>query len=348
MVLLVVADRLCLANRHRHYLFAAEAESLAAWLRLPWRSYARPVAHDEPAPARTGRLSRVPAFGLVGVAIASVQFGSALAAKLFAQVGPSGAVLLRLVSATIVLLALWRPRLTGWSRRELLLAGSFGLVLAGMNLSFYAALDRIPLGIAVTIEFVGPLTVAIGSSRRPRDLLWVILAVLGILALTQGGTSGLSVAGVLLALLAGGFWGSYILLNSRVGRAFEGGAGLAVAMCVAAVWSPFPLGVADGGSQLLTPRALLIGSAVGMLSSAIPYSFEVEALRRIDPGVFAVLMSLEPAVAAIAGFLVLGQGLGLRGRIRDRARGARLGRCSQGAAQGAAGRLGWAFATPVQ
>lgn len=270
------------------------------------------MAHDEAAPHGRGPLNRAPAFGLVGVAIASVQFGSALASKLFAQVGPGGAVLLRLVSATIVLLAFWRPRLTGWSRRELLLAGSFGLVLAGMNLSFYAALDRIPLGIAVTIEFVGPLTVAVGSSRRPRDLVWVILAVLGILALTRGGASGLSVAGVLFALLAGGFWGSYILLNSRVGRAFEGGAGLAVAMLVAAVFA-LPFGVADGGSQLLTPRALLIGSAVGMLSSAIPYSFEVEALRRMDPGVFAVLMSLEPAVAALAGFVVLGQGLGLRG-----------------------------------
>jgi inner membrane transporter RhtA len=279
--------------------------------RLADRSYARPVAQIEAASRRSGPLSRVPAFGLVGVAIASVQFGSALAAKLFAQVGPSGAVLLRLVSATIVLLALWRPRLRGWSARELVLAASFGLVLAGMNLSFYAALDRIPLGVAVTIEFVGPLTVAIASSRRPLDLLWVVLAVAGILALTHAGTAGLSGAGILLALLAGCFWGAYILLNARVGRAFEGGAGLAVAMCVAAVLA-LPLGVADGGSQLLTLHALLIGSAVGMLSSAIPYSLEVEALRRIDPGVFAVLMSLEPAVAATAGFLVLGQGLGWR------------------------------------
>jgi inner membrane transporter RhtA len=269
------------------------------------------VAEIKAAPRRSGPLSRVPAFGLVGVAIASVQFGSALAAKLFAQVGPSGAVLLRLVSATIVLLALWRPKLRGWSHRELLLAASFGVVLAGMNLSFYAALDRIPLGVAVTIEFVGPLTVAIASSRRALDLLWVLLAVAGILALTHAGTSGLSAVGILLALLAGSFWGTYILLNARVGRAFEGGAGLAVAMCVAAVVA-LPLGVADGGSQLATPHALLIGSAVGMLSSAIPYSFEVEALRRIDPGVFAVLMSLEPAVAATAGFLVLGQGLGWR------------------------------------
>lgn len=260
---------------------------------------------------RTGPLTRVPGFGLVGVAICSVQFGSALAAKLFAEVGSSGAVLLRLVSATIVLLAIWRPRMVGRSRRELLLACAFGLVLAGMNLSFYAGLHRIPLGVAVTIEFVGPLAVAVGSSRRPLDVLWVVLAVAGILALTHAGARPLSGLGIMFALLAGCFWGSYILLNSRVGRAFEGGTGLALAMTVAAVVA-LPFGVADGGAHLLAPRSLLIGSAVGMLSSAIPYSFEVEALRRIDPGVFAVLMSLEPAVAALAGFLVLSQGLSLR------------------------------------
>jgi inner membrane transporter RhtA len=269
------------------------------------------MALSEAAAPRSNLLSRVPAFGLVGVAICSVQFGSALAAQLFDEVGSSGAVLLRLVSATIVLLALWRPRLSGRSRRELLLACAFGLVLAGMNLSFYAALDRIPLGIAVTFEFVGPLTVAVAGSRRRLDLVWVLLAVLGILALTRGGTSHLNTLGVCLALLAGCFWGGYILLNSRVGRAFEGGTGLAMAMLVAAVVA-MPLGIASGGAHLLAPRALLIGSAVGMLSSAIPYSFEVEALRRISPSVFAVLMSLEPAVAALAGLIVLGQSLSQR------------------------------------
>ncbi len=259
-------------------------------------------------------MHRAPGFALVGVAICSVQFGSALATKLFAEIGSSGAVLLRLLSAAIVLMALWRPRITGRSRRELLLVFAFGAVLAGMNLSFYAALDRIPLGVAVTIEFIGPLLVAVGSSRRPLDMLWVALAVLGILALTHGGTGHLSAAGVMFALLAGFFWGTYILLSARVGKAFPGGTGLALAMCVAAAIG-LPFGVASGGSQLLTPRSLLLGSAVGMLSSAIPYSLEVEALRRIDPGVFAVLMSLEPAVAAIAGFVVLDQSLGLRSLI---------------------------------
>ncbi len=272
------------------------------------------MAPGETASGRSSPLHRAPGLALVGVAICSVQFGSALATKLFAEIGSSGAVLLRLISAAVVLMALWRPRITGRSRSELLLVLVFGAVLAGMNLSFYAALDRIPLGVAVTIEFVGPLLVAVGSSRRPLDMVWVALAVLGIVALTHGGTAHLSAIGIMFALLAGCFWGSYILLSARVGKAFTGGTGLALAMCVAAAIG-LPFGIASGGSQLLAPRSLLLGSAVGMLSSAIPYSLEVEALRRIDPGVFAVLMSLEPAVAALAGFVVLGQSLGLRALI---------------------------------
>jgi inner membrane transporter RhtA len=253
----------------------------------------------------------VPGLALVGVGICSVQFGSAIAAKLFAQVGSSGVGLLRLASAAIVLTLIWRPRLAGRRGGELLVACGFGCVLAAMNLSFYAALHRIPLGIAVTIEFVGPLAVAIGSSRRRVDLVWVLLAVLGILALTHGTTHHLSSLGILLALLAGVFWATYILLASRVGRTFEGGSGLALAMCTGAVVA-LPFGIADGGSQLLSAHALIVGSVVGMLSSAIPYSCEIEALRRIDRGVFAVLMSLEPGVAALAGLIVLGQSLGVR------------------------------------
>ena len=259
-------------------------------------------------------LGRVPSAGLVLGAIASVQFGSAIAATLFARVGPGGAVLLRLVSATIVLLGVWRPRWRGRTRREVLLAVMFGVVLAGMNLSFYQALDRIPLGVAVTIEFVGPLAVAVSGSRRLVDLLWVGLAAVGILALTHGGAHALNTLGVAFALVAGCFWGGYILLNARVGRAFERGTGLALAMLVASVVS-LPVGVADGGTHLLEPRSLALGAAVGMLSSAIPYSLELEALRRIAASVFGVLMSLEPAMAAFAGFLVLGQGLGVRALV---------------------------------
>jgi inner membrane transporter RhtA len=240
-----------------------------------------------------------------------VQFGSTIAAKLFAATGPGGAVFLRLFTASIVLLIVSRPTLTGLGRRQLLLAGVFGLVLAGMNLSFYHALHRIPLGVAVTIEFLGPLAVAVGGSRRRIDLLWVGLAAAGILALTHGSGHGLDGLGVLFALIAASLWAAYILLNARLGREFEGGGGLTLAMCVGSV-AALPAGVIEGGTHLLEPRSLALGAAVGILSSAIPYSFELEALRRIAVNVFGVLMSLEPAMAALAGLLVLGQGLSVR------------------------------------
>ncbi len=265
---------------------------------------------DLPAPG-PGLLARAPSPALVIGGIASVQFGSALAATLFARIGPGGAVLLRLVSATIVLALIWRPRLRARSRRELALAALFGLVLATMNLSFYHALDRIPLGIAVTIEFVGPLTVAVAGSRARLHLLWVTLAAAGILALMHGDAHGLNALGVVFALIAACMWGLYILVNARVGRAFDDGAGLALAMCVASLVA-LPDGLIEGATKLLEPHSLALGAAVGMLSSAIPYSFEMEALRRIATNVFGVLMSIEPAMAALAGFLVLGQNLSRR------------------------------------
>jgi inner membrane transporter RhtA len=260
---------------------------------------------------RPGLLVRTPSPALVLGAITSVQFGSAIAATLFAQIGPGGAVLLRLVLGTIVLLIVWRPRVRGRTRPDLGLVVLFGLVLCFMNLSFYESVHRLPLGIAVTFEFVGPLTVALVGSRRLLDLVWVGLAAAGILALTNGGVHHLNGLGVAFALVAGGLWGTYIIVNARLGQAFEGGTGLALSMCVASI-AILPFGIAQGGSHLFEPRALLLGGAVGVLSSAIPYSFELEALRRIRPSVFGVLMSIEPAVAALAGFIVLGQGMGAR------------------------------------
>jgi|CZKG01.1.fsa_nt_gi inner membrane transporter RhtA len=272
------------------------------------------MAHDASRSTGAGPLARAPSGGLVVGAIASVQFGSSLAATLFERLGPAGTVFLRLLSAAIVLGLLWRPALRGRSRQELALAGVFGLVLAAMNLTFYEALARIPLGIAVAVEFVGPLAVALAGSRRPVDLLWVALALAGILALTHVGGHGLDGLGIAFALTAGCLWGSYIVLNARLGRAFEGSTGLALAMVPAAVVA-LPFGIVAGGAHLLEPSSLALGAAVGILSSAIPYSFELEALRRIAPPTFGVLMSLEPAVAALAGFLVLGQALGPRALI---------------------------------
>jgi inner membrane transporter RhtA len=273
------------------------------------------VLNAETAQATTPRreplLDRIPSPALVLGAIGSIQFGAALAATLFSRLGPGGAVTERLVTATVILLVIWRPRVRGRTGRELLLAALFGGILGGMNLTFYEALHRIPLGIAVTIEMVGPLTVAVAGSRRARDVLWVGLAAVGILALTHGRAQGLDGLGVAFALAAGCLWGVYILVNARVGRTFAGGTGLALAMVISSVFV-LPFGVAQAGSSLLTVHALVVGTAVGLLSSAIPYTLEVESLRRIAAPVFGVLMSLEPAVAALAGFLVLGQGMSMR------------------------------------
>ena len=248
------------------------------------------------------------------LAVGCFQLGAAIAKGLFDSVGPAGAVFLRVGFAALILLLMWRPRLGGYARSDYGLAIVFGLALAGMNFAFYSALERIPLGVAVTLEFAGPLTVAVAGSRRLLDLLLVILAAAGILLLAPlnlFGSVDLDPVGVALALLAGTLWGSYILLSSRTGRVFPGGTGLAIAMCVGAL-ALVPVGVAQAGYALLDPSVLLVGFGVAMLSSAVPYSMEMEALRKLPARVFGVLMSLEPAVAALVGFVVLGETLGLR------------------------------------
>ena len=245
---------------------------------------------------------------LVVAAVSSVQFGAALAKSIFDEIGPSGTVFLRMLFAALVLMLIWRPRLSGHGRRDVILILLFGAALAGMNATFYAALDRIPLGVAVTFEFVGPLSVAVFGSRTRLDLVWVVLAAAGIVLLSDFGGADLDGLGVALALIAGGFWAAYILLAARVGQAFPGGGGLALAMLVAVV--PLaPIGIAEGGGDLLVVWVLAAGFAVAMLSSAIPYTLELEALRRMPANVFGVLMSLEPALAATAGFIVLGEDL---------------------------------------
>jgi inner membrane transporter RhtA len=211
-----------------------------------------------------------------------------------------------------VLWILWRPPVGGRRPRELLLPAAFGLSLASMNLCFYEAIDRIPLGIAVTIEFLGPLGVAVALSRRRLDFLWIVLAVVGIALFADRGEGGsLDPVGVGFVLAAAASWAAYILLSARTGRAFPGGSGLALAMVVATALL-VPVGVVDGGGALLEPELLAAGFGVAMLASAIAYSLELEALRRLPAGVFGILMSMEPAVAALFGFLVLDQGLGVR------------------------------------
>ncbi len=244
--------------------------------------------------------------------IASVQFGSAVANKLFSQAGPGGVVLLRLAMSTVVLLAISRPSLAGLRRRsrvDLTAAVAFGVVLGAMNWSFYEALNRLPLGVAVTIEFVGPLSVAVAGSRRALDVIWVVLAGGGVVLLaTRGETGEVDAFGVLLALCAGGCWASYILLSKRVGSRFAGLDGLGIAFVVGTLLV-IPAGVVEGGSALGRPSVLAGGLLVGLLSSLIPYSLEIVALRRLSASTFGLLMSLEPALAALAGVLVLSQHL---------------------------------------
>ena len=248
------------------------------------------------------------AIGMVLGSILSIQVGSAIAVDLFSDLGAAGVVFMRALVSAILLVAIWRPdfRVPKSDRKVTLL---FGVALAGVNLCFYESIDRIPLGTAVTFEFLGPLTVALITSPRRRDWLWAALAACGILLLTGGvGGDDLDPVGVAFALAAAFFWGSYILLGKRLGEQAAGGKGLAVAMTIAAVLTA-PTGIVDGGMDFFDPTVILIGIGVGILSSAIPFSLELEAMRRLPQNVFGVMMSIEPGVAAIVGFLLLDQGV---------------------------------------
>ena len=241
--------------------------------------------------------------------IASVQFGSAFADTLFPQAGPGGVVLLRLALSALLLLAISRPSLRRRTRADLAAAIAFGLILGAMNWSFYEALNRLPLGVAVTIEFLGPLAVAVAGSRRALDVVWVVLAGGGVALLAlRGDHHGVDSLGVLLALIAGSCWAAYILLSKRVGASFAALDGLAIALGVATLLV-IPAGAVEGGAALGRPGVLAGGLAVALLSSLIPYSLEIVALRRLSASTFGLLMSLEPAVAALAGMIVLSQHL---------------------------------------
>ncbi|MEU2852409.1 DMT family transporter [Streptomyces syringium] len=248
--------------------------------------------------------------GLVLAGAVSVQFGSAFAALLFPRAGALGTVALRVTFAAVLLLVVARPRLRGYTRADWAVAGGFGLALGGMNLLFYQAIDRIPLGAAVAIEVLGPLLLSVVASRRAAGLLWAGLALAGVFLLGRGGFGQLNVAGVAFALGAGAMWAAYIVLNARAGARFPRLDGLAIAMSVAALVS-LPLGVGASGGTLLEPEVLGLGLAIAVMSSGVPYTLELLALRRLPTATFAVLTSLSPALAATAGYLVLDQGLSL-------------------------------------
>ncbi|MFF5112401.1 DMT family transporter [Streptosporangium sp. NPDC000509] len=277
-----------------------------------------PAEPYKPRLPRPGTLLRaasdaIPPSGLVLLAILSVQVGASLAKDLFSQLPPSAVVFLRIATGALILGAVVRPRLRGLSRADIGAGVAFGVTLGVMNLSFYEALARLPMGIAVAIEFLGPLGVAVAASRRRLDLFWVVLAGSGVVLLAPwGGTaSRISWAGIAFALVAAVCWAGYILLSASVGRRFPGTSGLTLAMIVSCLLVA-PVGIASGGADLLQPELLLIGLGVGLLSSVIPYSIELEALRRMPKRVFGILMSLEPAMAALAALLILGEVLQMR------------------------------------
>ncbi|MDP9867371.1 MULTISPECIES: EamA family transporter [Streptosporangium] len=277
-----------------------------------------PAEPYKPGLPRPGALLRaasdaIPPSGLVLLAILSVQVGAGFAKDLFSQLPPSAVVFLRIAMGALIMGVVARPRLKGLTRVDIGLGVAFGVTLGVMNLSFYEALARLPMGIAVAIEFLGPLGVAVAASRRRLDLLWVALAGSGVVLLAPWGTaaSRISWAGIAFALVAAVCWAGYILLSAAVGQRFPGTTGLSFAMIVSFLLIA-PVGIGTGGADLLRPELLLIGLGVGLLSSVIPYSIELEALRRMPKQVFGILMSLEPAVAALVGLLVLGEVLQVR------------------------------------
>jgi inner membrane transporter RhtA len=260
------------------------------------------------------RDERASAVGLVLAAAVSVQGGAAVAKSLFPSLGPTGVVFLRLVFGAAALWAIGRPELRGRARADLRLVAALGVVLVTMNVCFYEALSRAPLGIAVTVEFLGPLAVAVFGSRRVLDLVWVALAGGGValLADARGGSTHLS--GIVLAAAAGFFWALYILIGTRIGQRFPGVSGLAPAMVLGAILIA-PWGIYSAGHNLRDAQLVGAGVGVGLLSSALPWSLELEAMRRVPFYVFGVVSSLEPAVAALSGLLFLHEHLHARAWI---------------------------------
>ncbi|HJE58249.1 MAG TPA: EamA family transporter [Nocardiopsis listeri] len=250
-------------------------------------------------------LDSMPPVWLILIGIVSVQTGAGVAKNLFEALPPAAVVWLRLLTSAVVLVVLARPVLRARSRTDWMVVIGYGVALAGMNFLIYQAFARIPLGIAVTIEYLGPLAIAILGSRRRVDLLWAGLAGLGVAALGVEFGS-LDPLGVLFAVLAAVAWAGYILLSAATGQRFSGASGLAIGSVVGVVVLA-PAGIAEGGAALLDWRLLLFGLAVGVLSSVVPYTLELNALRRIPPRVFGVLMSLQPAAAALVGLVLLGE-----------------------------------------
>jgi inner membrane transporter RhtA len=255
--------------------------------------------------------TRTASFGAAGLVVGGLicqEAGAGLAVLLFPSVGAVGMVMLRLVFSAIILLLVFRPSVRGRTRSDWLTVIGFGLALAVMNTLFYLALTRLHLGATVTLEYLGPLVLSVVVSRRASAWLWAVLAFGGVVLLGRGGFGSLDPVGVALALGAGVMWVAYILLSARAGARFARLEGLALAMAIGGILM-LPVGVVTAGTALLNPMTLVLGLAVAILSSTIPYGLELFALRRLPAATFSILLSLAPALAAVAGVVILGQQL---------------------------------------
>ena len=262
---------------------------------------------ETPAPS-TSRTSSVPPLPAVLVAIFSVQGGAALAKGLFPVLGAAGTAGMRIALSALMLVAVFRPPLGRLTRAQWRAVVPYGITLGAMNLLFYLALARVPLGLAVTLEFIGPLGVAVAHSRRALDLLWVIMAAAGIALIAPWQAHGIDPAGALLALCAGGCWAAYIVLGGRLSQVLTGGIAVATGMLVASL-TIVPLAMLGATLPPLTLPLLGTGLLVALLSSALPYTCEMHALRTMPARTFSIIMSLEPAVAALCGVAFLGERL---------------------------------------
>lgn len=246
----------------------------------------------------------IPPIPAVLLAIISVQCGAAIAKGLFPEIGAAATASLRIGLSAIILLVAFRPKMSELNAKQWKYVILYGLSLGAMNMVFYFAIERIPIGLGVTLEFVGPLVLAIFSSKKAVDFIWVILAAVGIALIAPWTDKGLDLIGVLLALLAGAFWAAYILLGGRISKIMKGGEAVAVGMLFATILI-LPFGFAGGGLNHLNPKLLALGAALALLSSAIPFTLEITALKQLPPRTFSILMSLEPAMASLAAFVFL-------------------------------------------
>jgi inner membrane transporter RhtA len=246
----------------------------------------------------------IPPIPAVLLAIISVQSGAAIAKTLFPSIGAAGTASLRIGISALILMAVYRPKLTKLTKEQWKFVIPYGLCLGAMNLVFYFAIERIPIGLAVTLEFIGPLMVAVLGSKRAVDFLWVLLAAAGIVLIAPWNTNGVDILGAALATLAGAFWAAYIVLGGKISQKMDGNEAVATGMLLAACLV-VPFGIFGGGLEGLTPKFLGMGIALALLSSAIPFTLEMKALGRLPARTFSILMSLEPAAAAICAFIFL-------------------------------------------